>query len=148
MIAFAAVILLASAGAPPSPCAKAPLELWGDGAHDDTAALNAWFRGENVVWADTSSPVGSAIVGRTFRLSDAIYIQAGTGLTFAGFQMIWPERHETVSGGTIATGSDPDAAPLETGITRVGGDADEGVPFDTPETPRHDPEAAAKCLVS
>ena len=34
-------------------CAAGPRLLWGDGEHDDTAALNAWFRGETVIWAQT-----------------------------------------------------------------------------------------------
>jgi hypothetical protein len=42
-----------------STCATAPPVLWGDGEHDDTAALNAWFRGETVLWAQTHEAVGS-----------------------------------------------------------------------------------------
>ena len=32
-----------------SNCVTALRVLWGDGVHDDTAALNAWFRGEQVL---------------------------------------------------------------------------------------------------
>src|SRR3954471_8007269 len=44
-----------------SKCAAGPHLLWGDGEHDDTAALNAWFRGETVVWAQSHEPVGAEI---------------------------------------------------------------------------------------
>ena len=43
---LAALLALASAKAEEqSKCPVAPHLLWGDGEHDDTAALNAWFRG-------------------------------------------------------------------------------------------------------
>jgi hypothetical protein len=48
--------------------------LWGDGEHDDTAALNAWFRGETVVWAQTHEKVGAEIADRTFLLSSMVYM--------------------------------------------------------------------------
>ena len=47
--------------------------------------------------------------------------------------MEWPERGEVVTGGTIAAGDDPDAAPLQSGVTITGGDPGEGVPFDAPD---------------
>ena len=92
----------------PSKCAAAPPVLWGDGAHDDTAALNAWFRGETVLWAQTHETVGSEIADRNFLLSSTVYIHGGTGRKMERFQMVWPHRNEVVTGGTIAAGNDPD----------------------------------------
>src|SRR5215471_14931539 len=59
-----------------SECAAAPRVLWGDGVHDDTAALNAWFRGEKVLWAQTHEAVGSEIADHDFLLSSTIYIHS------------------------------------------------------------------------
>src|ERR1700739_1721376 len=87
-----------------SDCAAGPRVLWGDGEHDDTAALNAWFRGETVMWAETHEPVGAEIADRTFLLSSTVYVSGGTGLRLAHFRMIWPWRNEVIAGGTIATG--------------------------------------------
>src|SRR5215472_1949809 len=87
-----------------SECAAAPRVLWGDGVHDDTAALNAWFRGEKVLWAETHQTVGGEIADRTFLLSSTVYVAGGTGLRLEHFRMIWPWRKEVVSGGTITTG--------------------------------------------
>ncbi|HZU89647.1 MAG TPA: hypothetical protein VE993_10370, partial [Stellaceae bacterium] len=69
----AALVLALFAGLVPAPaapdsCRPTPLALWGDGRHDDTAALNAWFRGDKVVWADSGRPVGPEIAGHTFKL--------------------------------------------------------------------------------
>ena len=61
-----------------SKCVVAPHVLWGDGEHDDTAALNAWFRGETVIWAQTHDTVGEEIADRNFLLSSAVYITSGT----------------------------------------------------------------------
>jgi hypothetical protein len=47
--------------------------------------------------------------------------------------MIWPDRNETVSGGTILAGNDPDKPPVADGITTIGADPDEGVPYETPD---------------
>src|SRR4051812_19796705 len=92
-------------------CARIPVMLWGDGKHDDTAALNAWLQGRDAIWADTGEAIGAAITGRIFRLSSAIYVQAGTGRVLRDFRLEWPERSEIVSGGTITAGGDPEAAP-------------------------------------
>lgn len=129
-------------------CAAAPPVLWGDGEHDDTAALNAWFRGETVMWADTHQPVGAEIVGRTFLLSSTVYVSGGTGLRLDHFRMIWPWRNEVVSGGTIATGADPDAEPRTEGITMVGADSDEGVPYKAPEPEPREHGIPKHCLTS
>ena len=62
------------------------------------------------------------------------------------FRLIWPERGETVSGGTVMSGVDPDMAPVVSGVTIVGGDPGEGVPFDSPDiapTARSDPVRCA-----
>src|SRR5215813_3291754 len=109
----AALVTLPPAGAEEHPkCAAAPPVLWGDGEHDDTAALNAWFRGETVLWAQTHEPVGSKIAGHDFLLSSTIYIHGGTGRKMERFRMVWPWRNEVVSGGTIAAGNDPDGQPV------------------------------------
>src|SRR5437588_10976436 len=85
-------LALASAHAEPQHCVKAEIALWGDGRHDDTAALNAWFRGEEAVWADSGAPVGAAISGHRFRLSDTVYVPGGSGRNLSDFRMVWPER--------------------------------------------------------
>ena len=145
LAAFAAISVSA---AEPAQCVGAHLVLWGDGAHDDTAALNAWFAGETVVWGDTQEPVGAEIAGHDFLLSSTVYIPSGTGRRLERFRMLWPYRHETVSGGTILTGDDPDKAPAAIAVTTVNAGPDEGVPFEA-ETPSSDqPAAAARCLVS
>ncbi|MGA8382994.1 MAG: hypothetical protein WB710_17855, partial [Stellaceae bacterium] len=83
-----------AAAAPGSKCVMTPQVLWGDGAHDDTAALNAWFRGGRVVWGQTDGPVGSLIVGHVFRLKGAVLIPSGTGRSIERFELYWPERRE------------------------------------------------------
>src|SRR3954471_21745667 len=98
-------------------CIRIPVVLWGDGRHDDTAAMNAWLHGQDAIWADAGTPVGAAIGGRHFRLSSAIYVQAGTGRVLRDFRLEWPERGEIVTGGTIAAGGDPDVSPLQSGVT-------------------------------
>jgi hypothetical protein len=123
--------------------------LWGDGEHDDTAALNAWFRGDPVLWGETGQRVASAIAGYRFRLSAAIYIPSGTGRRLADFAMIWPKRGERMTGGTILSGDDPNRPPVTSGIARTGGDTGEGVPFAGPDPqPKTRPETAASCLIS
>src|SRR5262249_41479576 len=116
---FAAVFLAAlfaalspAAAEDQSKCAAAPPVLWGDGEHDDTAALNAWFRGETVLWAQTHDTVGSGIADRSFLLSSTVYIPGGTGRKMERFRMFWPWRDEVVTGGTIAAGNDPDGEPV------------------------------------
>ena len=131
-----------------SKCAAAPHLLWGDGEHDDTAALNAWFRGETVIWAQTHEPVGGEIADRTFLLSSVVYISSGTGRRLERFRMIWPERQETVSGGTILSGDDPDKPPIADGITKIGADPDEGVPYKTPDPEPRDHGIPKHCLTS
>jgi hypothetical protein len=152
VLLFIAVIAVpawrpALAAAPPQ-CARGDIVLWGDGQHDDTAALNAWLRGDTLVWAETGEAVGPVIADRTFRLSAAVYAVGGTGRTLERFRLFWPERGETVSGGTVMSGDDPDAAPAVSGVTIIGGDPGEGVPFDSPDiapTARADP---ARCATS
>jgi len=129
-------------------CVRTDIVLWGDGRHDDTGALNAWLRGHDAIWADTGTPVGAVISDRRFRLSSAIYVDAGTGRILRDFRLEWPERGEVVTGGTIAAGHDAGAAPVQTGITIAGGDPGEGVPFDAPD---HEPGEAirdASCAIS
>ena len=146
---FVALAALSSAKAEePSKCAAAPHLLWGDGEHDDTAALNAWFRGETVVWAKTHEKVGEEITGRTFLLSSVIYISSGTGRKLERFRMVWPERQETVSGGTIRSGDDPDLPPAAEGVTTIGADPDEGVPYEGPPSEPLDHGIPRHCLTS
>src|SRR5216684_8775991 len=118
------VALSAAIAEEPSKCAAAPHLLWGDGEHDDTAALNAWFQGDTVIWAQTHDVVGEEIADRTFLLSSAVYVSSGTGRKLERFRMVWPERKETVSGGTLLSGDDPDKPPVADNITTVGADPD------------------------
>jgi hypothetical protein len=146
---FAALLALSSAEAEEqSKCSAAPHLLWGDGEHDDTAALNAWFRGETVIWAQTHEPVGAEIADRTFLLSSTVYVSGGTGRKLEHFRMVWPERQETVSGGTLLSGSDPDKPPIAENITTVGADPDEGVPYKTPDPEPLDHGIPRHCLTS
>ena len=145
VVAYAAAV---PAHAAPQDCIRVPVVLWGDGRHDDTAALNAWLRGRDAIWADSGNPVGAAISGRSFRLSSAIYVHSGTGRILHNFRMEWPERGEVVTGGTIAAGDDPDAPPLQSGVTIVGGDPGEGVPFETPDEEIGRASQDASCAIS
>ena len=149
-------------------CAATALALWGDGAHDDTAALNAWFRGDNVVWAQTGRPVGAEIGGaqiggaqiggsrdgraetgeRIFRLTGRLYIPSGTGRRIAQFEFVWPQRNERVSGGTIVAGLDPAKPPVATDLRKIGTRPGEGVPFQTADPKPDNRDAATSCLVS
>jgi hypothetical protein len=146
-LAFAVFVTTAMA-AERSDCATAPHVLWGDGRHEDTAALNAWFRGETVIWAQTHEPVGAEIADRTFLLSSTVYVSGGTGRRLENFRMIWPWRNEVVSGGAIVTGNDPDAEPRTEGITMVGADPDEGVPYKAPDAEPPEHGIPQHCLTS
>jgi hypothetical protein len=150
---FAALAIAPAAWAAPgsmpgSKCAATQLVLWGDGRHDDTAALNAWFRGEGVAWAQTGAPVGSEIAGHVFRLTGPVYIPSGTGRRIERFQLVWPERRERVSGGVIIAGRDPAKPPVATSLTKIGSQPYEGVPFKTPDRKPGDDHAGTNCLVS
>jgi hypothetical protein len=154
MLRLTALLLLALAIASPgsaadsSKCGAKLFVLWGDGKHDDSAALNAWFRGDAVVWHQNGRSVGAQISGRDFRLTAPIYISSGTDRSIANFKFLWPERNEVVAGGTIVTGNDPNRPPVATGITKIGSGANEGVPFpsDTPKPAASDNRT--DCLVS
>jgi hypothetical protein len=148
LLALAAPVQTVPADAAPQDCVHIPVMLWGDGRHDDTAALNAWLRGRDAIWADSGAAVGAMITGRRFRLSAAIYVEAGTGRTLRDFRLEWPERGEIVSGGTLAAGDDPTAAPLQSGVTIVGGDPGEGVPFDMPDPEPDRADREASCATS
>jgi hypothetical protein len=134
--------------AAPQDCVRVPVVLWGDGKHDDTGALNAWLRGRDAIWADNGTPVGAAIGGRSFRLSSAVYVQAGTGRIQRDFRLEWPERGETVTGGTILAGDDPDAPPVQSGVTIAGGDPGEGIPFEAPDREPGHAASEASCATS
>lgn len=148
--AVLAIALLARPAAAREAPDCVPVEnvLWGDGTHDDTKALNAWLNGEPAIWADSGAPVGGTITGHSFRLSAAIYVRAGTGRSLADFRLRWPDRGETVSGGTIDAGSNPDQAPAASGITISGGDAGEGKPFDAPPPTAAKRDPQASCATS
>jgi hypothetical protein len=130
------------------PCVPAALALWGDGGHDDTRALNAWFKGDAVVWAETGQPVGPEIVGQTFLLSSTVHIPSGTGRRLERFQMIWPARRERVSGEEIFTGTNPDKPAFTAGIVKIGARPDEGVPYTAPPPEPAPPVSQKACLVS
>ena len=148
-ILLAGILAITSATAEePSKCPAEPRLLWGDGEHDDTAALNAWFRGETVIWAQTHEEVGAEIADRTFLLSSVVYISSGTGRKLERFRMVWPERQETVSGGTIRSGDDPDTPPVAEGVTTIGADPDEGVPYESPAPEPLDHGIPRHCLTS
>jgi hypothetical protein len=134
--------------AEPQFCVAADIVLWGDGRHDDSAALNAWFRGADAIWAENGEPVGESIAGHSFRLSAAVYVPGGTGRRLEDFRMLWPERGETVAGGAIRSGTDPDAAPVITGISITGGDPGEGIPFEAPAPSPAVRDKEASCGIS
>jgi len=146
--AFLALLQTPVLAAEPPQCARGDMVLWGDGVHDDTAALNAWLRGDSLVWATSGEPVGEAIANRVFRLSSAIYVPGGTGRELEHFRLVWPERGETVTGGSVRSGEDPDQAPVVSGIEIIGGDPGEGVPLETPEIARTDRSNPTRCAVS
>jgi hypothetical protein len=152
-LAAASLVTLACAGpaawaAQKTGCKPAELELWGDGRHDDTRALNAWFKGDRVAWAETGQPVGPEIVGRSFLLSSTIYIPSGTGRRIERFQMIWPARRERVSGDAIVTGDEPDKPAVTVGIVKIGAGPDEGVPYRAPAVKPDAPIPQVDCLIS
>ena len=98
--------------------------------------------------AKSGEPVGASIAGHSFRLSDAVYVPGGTGRRLEQFRMLWPERGETVSGGLIVSGSDPDQAPIMSGVSIVGGDPGEGIPFEAPQPAPAGRENEASCATS
>jgi hypothetical protein len=134
--------------AQPQHCVRADIVLWGDGRHDDTAALNAWLRGADAIWATSGEPVGASIAGHSFRLLGPVYVAGGTGRRLDDFRMVWPERGETVSGGTILSGGDPQQAPIASGVSIVGGDPGEGKPFEAPDPISVDHANEASCATS
>ncbi|MBO0736694.1 MAG: hypothetical protein J2P48_09010 [Alphaproteobacteria bacterium] len=142
------LVLSAARAQEQSKCAAAPHVLWGDGEHDDTAALNAWFRGEVVVWAETGVAVGTAIADHTFRLSSPVYVPGGTGLRLEHFRMIWPWNNEVVSGGAIVTGNDPAKGARTEGIKMVGAGPDEGVNYTAPPPEPREHGIPRHCLTS
>ena len=129
-------------------CVRTQNILWGDGRHDDTIALNAWFKGEDAVWGDSGKSVGAAIAGRSFRLSSAIYVIGGTGRSLSDFRLVFPERGEVVIGGIVRAGDDADQPPVSSGVTITGGDSGEGIPFDTPNPKPARAEDKAACPIS
>ncbi len=156
MLAAIVAILLSAApvwAGEATKCPASALALWGDGEHDDTAALNAWFRGDNVVWAQTGRPVGAQIDGakigdRVFRLSGRLYIPSGTGRRITQFEFEWPQRNERISGGAITAGSDLKKPPIATGLRKIGASPGEGVPFQTADPKPDNDNTGAGCLVS
>jgi hypothetical protein len=135
MVRLLICALLAFAMAPPAAagdslkCDGKLFVLWGDGRHDDTIALNAWFRGDPVIWGDNGRTVGAQIDGRIFRLSSPVYIRSGTERRITNFKFVWPRRNEIIAGGTITASSDRDRPPVATGLTKIGAGPSEGVPY-------------------
>ena len=151
IIPTAIVLLLCgipAEAAEPQRCVAADIVLWGDGRHDDSAALNAWLRGADAIWAENGEPVGESIAGHSFRLSDAVYVPGGTGRRLDDFRMLWPERGETVSGGSIVSGSDPAKPPIVAGVSISGGDPGEGIPFEAPDAAPAGRDDQASCAIS
>jgi hypothetical protein len=147
--AIAAILLQTSAHASERQrCVRAEIVLWGDGRHDDSAALNAWFRGEPATWANSGEPVGASIAGHSFRLSAPVYVPGGPARRLENFRMVWPERGETVSGGMILSGSDADQAPILSGVSIRGGDPGEGIPFETQDPVSTGRDEEASCGTS
>lgn len=151
---LAAAVLVASvagtahSGELPQDCVHPEVVLWGDGQHDDTEALNAWLRGRPAIWASDGSPVGNEIVGRTFRLSSAIYVNGGAERELRDFRLYWPERGEVVTGGTVRSSADPNTPPTSSGVTITGGDPGEGKPDDYPAAGAVAQDPAASCATS
>jgi hypothetical protein len=139
---------LPAMAAEPSKCAAGTIVLWGDGEHDDTAALNAWLGGEPVVWAQTGEEVRPVIADRSFLLSQAVYAPGGSGRRLERFRLLWPQRHEIVTGDALATGTDADAPPSGVNIRIVGGDSGEGVAVTAPDPPTPPSGDPTKCLIS
>ena len=148
MAIIAALSFFPAAYTEPQHCVRAEIVLWGDGRHDDSAALNAWFGGADTIWAESGEPVGPAIAGRSFRLSAPVFVTGGTGRRLEGFRMLWPESGEIVSGGSIASGSDPDKAAVVSGVDIVGGDPGAGVPFEAPDPDPAQRNPASSCATS
>jgi len=146
--AIAAVLCSIPAQAAEQRCVRPEIVLWGDGRHDDSAALNAWFHGADAIWAESGEPVGGAIAGHSFRLSAPVFVPGGTGRRLEAFRMLWPERGEIVSGGSIASGGDPDKAPILSGVDIVGGDPGEAVPSDAPDPAPPGRDDPASCGIS
>jgi hypothetical protein len=144
LLAFAAAA--ATAGA--AERQECVLTLWGDGRHDDTKALNAWFKGDPVVWAENGRLVAATITGHDFLLTSTVYIPSGTGRRLEQFQMFWPARKERVSGGTIFAGDDPDKPAVVAGIVKTGAGPGEGVPYPAPPSKPGSRATPASCLVS
>ena len=118
---------------------------WGARRHGDAERVVSRRTG---AWAETHEPVGAEIADRSFLLNSTVYIRGGTGLQLEHFRVIWLWRNEIVSGGTIVTGGDPDVEPRTEGITMVGADPDEGVPFKTPDPEPREHGIPRHCLTS
>jgi hypothetical protein len=153
MVRLLILVLLAFAVASPaaaddsSKCNGKLFVLWGDGRHDDTIALNAWFRGDPVVWGDNGRTVGVQIDRRIFRLTSPVYIRSGTQRRITNFKFVWPRRNEIVAGGTIAASGDPDRPPVATGLTKIGASPNEGVPYQDKAAKPAKPDRTG-CLIS
>ena len=153
MFRLARFLLIAMAALPSawaadsSKCGATLFVLWGDGRHDDSMALNGWFRGDPVVWGQTGRSIGPQIADHVFRLTAPIYIPSGTGRRIDHFKFFWPERKEVVAGGTIVSGIDPNQPPVATGLTKIGAGPNEGVPYPS-KTPKPATADRTNCLIS
>ena len=153
MLRLALPLLIAMAALPPawaadsSKCGATLFVLWGDGRHDDTVALNAWFRGDPVVWGQTGRSIGPQIADHVFKLTAPIYIPSGAGRRIEHFEFFWPERKEVVAGGAIVSGVDPNQPPVASGLTKIGAGPNEGVPYPS-KTPKPATADRTDCLIS
>jgi len=148
VVMLAALPVVRAHAAAPQRCGPAAVVLWGDGRHDDTQALNAWFGGREAIWGESGAPVGAAIAGHRFRLSSAVYVPGGTGRRLDDFYLRWPARGEIVSGGTIRSGTDRNKAPIVSGVRITGGDPGEDQPFEAPDPAPAKPDQRASCATS
>jgi len=62
--------------------------------------------------------------------------------------MLWPERGEIVSGGSIVSGEDAATAPILSGVDVVVGDPGEAVPFEAPDPAPTSRDDQASCGIS
>jgi hypothetical protein len=153
MFRLARFLLIAVAALPSawaadsSRCGATLFVLWGDGRHDDSVALNAWFRGDPVVWGQTGRSIGPQIADHVFRLTAPIYIPSGTGRRIDHFKFFWPERKEVVAGGMIVSGIDPNQPPVATGLAKIGAGPNEGVPYPS-KIPKPATADRTNCLIS
>lgn len=88
-----ALAITAATALPASAFASAPI-IYGDGAHDDTAGLQAALDGKPFRVAGEGAYIvrreGTIFIGKgSFRLSDTLHLRGSTKATLSGFYMEW-----------------------------------------------------------